>query len=76
MSIVNNKVACIRCAKDECFACINKRCDFLLEKSLNKKAECKFFKTKEQYNNELRYCAKRLNYSIDEYLKLTGLKFR
>ena len=73
---MNIKLPCIRCNKRECFAFKNSRCDFLLEKSLDKNAECKFYKTREQYNDELRYCAKRLNYSLSEYLKLTGLKLR
>lgn len=66
----------IRCKRRDCFGCVKGKCDFLIEKALNENATCKFYKTRDAYNKELIRCALKLNMSIDEYLKVTGLKLR
>lgn len=60
--------------KRRCFAYRGGLCDALKENCRNADGRCKFFKTKEKYLEELKFCAKRLNYNFDDYINACGLK--
>lgn len=66
----------IRCTNKEhnCFAYNHGICEALSIHCNDKNDNCKFYKTKDVYIEELKICAERLNMSFSEYLEVTGIK--
>ena len=60
--------------RERCFAYNKGMCDALCEPCMSYNHKCKFYKDKLTYINELKQCAKKLDYDFDAYLKITGLK--
>lgn len=77
MPVNNRGIRCVHCdieARKRCFAYNDGMCDALHEKALDYKNQCKFYKDKDLYIEELKKCAERLNYDFTSYLIDTGLK--
>ena len=77
MPINNNGIRCVHCdteARKRCFAYNAGMCDALCEKALDYNNNCKFYKDKDVYIEELKHCAEKLNYDFNSYLIYSGLK--
>lgn len=60
---------------ENCNARHNNRCYALFEFCEDKDGNCKFYKSKEDFINEVTEIAHKLGYSLSEYKQIYNLKF-